>query len=507
MSVNSLTTGLWLPPLDIAALLQGRMIVAMTHTFRNPLQFMLCPLRPDANAVYSLDQYSYSFLRSVPKPIATSENITVTAWAKFGACRIYNKSHDLEALSHHTVWTTGYLQELMQMQHKLFLMTVQVYRFEQPIQLNMRAASSANLGQYIALPDAFSNRNASPVIAQSTFARRQQQLFDFTPPSHPELAVLQADLATLRENGLGAMLLDRDLRYLLGWSRLEETQLCNSDLVWIRKIARLGHSIDTYSFVRVVNRALTRLGFHTVEASATENAISALGSEAVPLDINFQAPFALIGDCRACYFASDAMPERLKQLGKRCLTATAFAQAVKVVFAARPMTVHANEAAIENGINIMRPETLQRLTELQVQHPGSIDLLKLKPCLSASPFGEDADDKVNHFIDGIVQQLAVRAELISAVKTCLNETGEKRVGADAVFFLYAADATQKGLPQLSRMEVQEALIELSSPLAGYLGREKDRETEDIANSACGDRFYFLRELHIEHSSLSKETFS
>ena len=54
----------------------------------------------------------------------------------------------------------------------------------------------------------------------------------------------------------------------------------------------------------------------------------------------------------------------------------------------------------------------------------------------------------------------------------------------------AYDASKPPKPIFSSQEFHEILIELSSPLAGYLGRDK-------GNGGTGDRFYYLRDLPIE----------
>ena len=508
MGINSLDTGLCLPALDIMALLQGRMIVALSQTFRNPLQFLLCPIESDESSLQLAERYRPSFLRGLPEARVKPKSAVMTAraWAQLGTCRIYYKSHDLEALSQLTVWTPGYLQELVQMQHKLFLMSLQVYRFERPVHLPMQPLSSDRVGQYVQLPAPISNRDSLPVVNQGAFTSRQRQLFDLSPPPHPELESLQSELVKVRESGLGGMSLDRDLRYFLGWSRLEETQLYDSDLVWIRKISELSRMGKEAGFTQVASQGLEKLGFcHQRDDISVllraERGLQAADSATSSPVINCIAPYRLIGECliNPAEAMFDGAIERLQQLGQTCLSEFEFEQAIKVIFSAHPLSVSAETTAITNGVNIMRPETLQRLTELQSQHPGSIDLLKLKPCLQAAPFGENADGKVNQFVDDILQELAVRAALIRAVKDCLHNTGEGSVGTDAVFFLYTARAEQLQLPQLNRIEVQETLIELSSPLAGYLGRVDDLEA--LANRRS-HRFYFLRELHIEHSSLA-----
>ena len=479
------------------------MIVATSHTFRNPLQFVLCSAASPKGDIYARHRYRPSFLRSVKADFNDKDphQTTLWAWAKFGGCRIYNQLSDLEALSKLTVWKTEYLAELIERQHKLFLMTLRVYRFEQPVTMTMTSVNEDKIGHYVRLPSAPTSRSSEAIISKTAFVKRKQHLIALVPPLHPELEDFQAELVQLRESSLGAMSLDRDLRYFLGWSRTDQTKLDDSDLVWIKQIAQTGNSSDGDAFEKLTRKSLMKLGF----SNSNTNPKASLNQEATGgaggLDVYCEVPYPLVGECKASQYGSipNSVTAQLIHLGNTHLPAGTFEQSIKVLFVAGSLTSHAKQAAIGNNINVMRPETLQRLTELQAQHPGSIDLYKLKPCLQVAPFGDEADAKVNLFVDNILQQLEVRAELIRAVKNCLQNTGEASVGTDAVFFVYNASASHTKLPQLKRPEVHETLIELSSPLAGYLGRVDDI---DALADRRSQRFYFLRELHLEHDALS-----
>jgi hypothetical protein len=56
-------------------------------------------------------------------------------------------------------------------------------------------------------------------------------------------------------------------------------------------------------------------------------------------------------------------------------------------------------------MNVLRPETLQKLVEIKAKYQGAIDLIDLKPYLENSPFGEEADDKINEYIKSTMQKL------------------------------------------------------------------------------------------------------
>jgi hypothetical protein len=72
------------------------------------------------------------------------------------------------------------------------------------------------------------------------------------------------------------------------------------------------------------------------------------------------------------------------------------------------------------------------------------------------------------------------------VKDYLEKTGFEKVSLHAFHGAYAI--SNPPVP-LKTNALQEILIELSSPLTGYLGRNKGRDGSD--------RFYFLRDLPID----------
>jgi hypothetical protein len=72
------------------------------------------------------------------------------------------------------------------------------------------------------------------------------------------------------------------------------------------------------------------------------------------------------------------------------------------------------------------------------------------------------------------------------VKNYLEKTGFERVSVHALHGAYAISNP----PQPLKPEaLHEILVELSSPLTGYLGRKK--------GSDGSDRFYYLRDLKVD----------
>ncbi len=527
MRETLISTALCLPALDIEALFQGRMIVAMSASFHNPAKILLCAVQPDPDSAAPEERYSDDFLNAVSSNRAQMRSPTTTglpttalpttllstyAWAEAGACRVYNVPSDLAAIAKLTAWSESYLKTLVQTRYRIFLLPLRVYRFTRPIELASPPVTADKAGYYVDLSIPVSTEDAGPVLDSESFEKRQQQLFDLVPPLHSELEAFQTALVSMRESSLGAMSLDRDLRYFLGWSCAQETYLYDSDLVWIQQIAQTGLHKSSYDFKVLACQSLSKLGFsnfaHNPEEStvsaddltdgltihSTDNAIADRSQSTV---FFCDQPYALIGKCKAGARGrvASALTVRLIHFGQAYLSPLQYERSVKLIVAAGAPNNLATQAAQENQMNVIHPNTLQRLTELQAQHPGSIDLLKLKPCLQAAPFGEAADAKINQFIDDILQQLARRAALIRVVKRCLINVNEESVAVADIYAVCEASESNEALEHVTQAEIYEILIELSSPLVGCLGRLKDNEGRD--------RFYFLRELHIDLGSLSK----
>jgi hypothetical protein len=305
---------------------------------------------------------------------------------------------------------------------------------------------------------------------------------------HPELEELQSAIAQLSVRHPAAEELDQDIRIFLGWATNQTANRLDLDLVWIQKIAEVGNSSDGQEFEKLVRRSFIKLGFtnsnRNLKASLAPNATGGAGG----IDFYCEKPYPVVGECKASKKESvpNSVTAQLIHLGHTHLGKAEFDRAIKLIVAAGPLTAPARQAAIENQMNVIRPETLQRLVELKANYEGAIDLSKLKRCLQQAPFGL-ADDKVNSAIDKISQDIKLRSHLVQLVKKQIENTGDESVGVDSLHGAYV----YSNPPQpLKREEMHEILIELSSPLTGYVGRIKG---DDWGR----DRFYFLRDLKVD----------
>jgi hypothetical protein len=259
-----------------------------------------------------------------------------------------------------------------------------------------------------------------------------------------------------------------------------------TEQLWIQEIAKVGNSSDGHAFEKLVRKSLIELGFtnsnRKPETSLDPNATGGAGG----LDFYCEAPYPVVGECKATKSEKvpDGTPAQLIKLGLKHLQEQ-YHRCIKLIVAAGELTPAAQLTAVGNKINIIRPETLQSLVELQAQHKGSIDLLKLKHCLQQEPFGL-ADDKINSCINKIKQNIKLRADIVQLVKTYLKNTGNERVSVHSLYGAYAISSPSQALKPEA---LHEILVELSSPLTGYLGRTKGKDGSD--------RFYFLRDLQVD----------
>jgi hypothetical protein len=236
---------------------------------------------------------------------------------------------------------------------------------------------------------------------------------------------------------------------------------------------------------------LIKLGFKNTnskpEASLDYEATGGAGG----LDFYCDFPYQLVGECKATQ--SEKVPDgtaaQLIKLGYKHLQEK-FDNCVKLIVAAGELTKDALKTCIGNKINVITPETLQSLVEFQSRYSIPIDLLKLKECLQNS-YGL-ADTKIQQYIADIRKNLEVRSHIVESVKQ-LGEAKQKGRETVEIRVQYNAVFVKEQILQLDDESVHELLIELSSPLTGYLGRIKGTDWRS-------DRFYFLRDLPVTNIS-------
>ncbi len=477
-----INTAFPLPAPDIEALLEGRTIAAIPGIFINPgRQFALYPADTSMNVLPTEQYYRSNFLPTAQRTLAEldSETVLIKAWARCELCQVLDKTNSLDILSQLTVWTKEALQETLSKRGNTFLAYLRVYRLPQPIEIPMQPTQ-----RFFSLPHPLTVTEARPVLGNLFFEQRCRQMREPKPPLHPELEDLQGAIAQLAKYNLAAKELDYDIKTLLGWSGYKPVQSISPSLVWIQTIARVGNSSDRDWLKTLVHKSLRELGFTNANPNPQPSLELEATDTAERFDFYYEAPYPVVGACQGS--TPEAVPNHLSDLLINLGNAQ-FNHSVKIIFAPGSLTKSDHKTAVENQMNVIRPETLQRLVELKAQHQGAINLLELKPCLQQAPFGEEADAKVNRYIDKVRQDLKMRSHLVALVKNYLHNAGLRDTTVDAIYDMYTASP----LPQsLTSEQMHQILIELSSPLTGYLGRIQGSDWRS-------DRFYFLRDLQVD----------
>jgi hypothetical protein len=464
-----------LPADDVKALQEGRTIAAL----------------PIAQI-----QKGWSFIL-YPHPESEFHNdVKLETWVTCQNFRMIHEAEQLLTLSSLTLWSQSKLEKLFEERGHLALALFKAYQLSEPIVIPANIDFGVKPGKFAGI-SAFRQpiqiAEVLPILSETVLSNRRQQMINFRPPEHPEIEVLQSMITLYSQSHPCATVLDNELKAFLGWADPEKTITSTSK--WIKEITTSGNSSDGDLFEKCVRQSFIHLGFtNTLNNPKTSLDPDAAGG-AGGIDFYCELPYPIVGECKASKSLKvndnkDGAPFQLIKLGQKYLQAEGFNSAIKIIMAPGELTNDANLTAIGNQMNIMRPETLQRLVELKTAHPGSIDLLELKPCLENAPFGTDADKKIHEFIDRIEQRIKLRSYIIQSVKA-LKDDGDAYVSASTVrtHFNTAFSGTLK-MRLDNPEEAHDLLVELSSPLTGYLGRKKCAETWK------GDRFYFLRELQI-----------
>ncbi len=502
---------LCLPSPDVEALIQGRIIAAMPRKFINPGQtFALYPADISLNLLPPEQYYRSSFLPIVenaiaqinsqgvlmqPKqlsliadqeqlqlPLLASEAVLIKAWAKCELCQIVNEYESLKALSQLSIWTTEALEQILSQRPHIFLAYLRVYLLPKPFEIPTQPQNR----HFVPLPKSQTVSNAKPVLSDRIFNIRQHQLQNLQPPLHPQLEELQSALISLATTNPAAKQLEQDINVFLGWSSEEFVKQTDLDLAWINDIAKLGdrsrkedEGKSNYQagteFEKIVRDSLEFLGF-SIDYSHKGGAGG--------LDLFCSKPYPLFGECKAGKKIPNDTAVQLLNLGT-LRRPDLFNQATKLIIGPGEPTNQLKDAAKLHGMAIINPQTLEKLIKLQSNYRNSVDLFKLKEYLKAG----QSDEEVEKYINQVYTEIKLRSQIVQALKELSEQDNENSKTTHNHFTVTEIrahyNATQK--PKLTDEIVHDLVIELSSPLTGYLGRIQGKDW-------TSDRFYFLRDL-------------
>lgn len=498
MSIQ-IMNGIQLPAFDVEMLALGKLIVVPFKQFQpEGKASWLYPCQQLPNNL-SLEEYYQ------PEYLAKARN----SWAKYSTYPIHLKfwarceyqwrinpeqKDILPKIAQSTIWNLSALENIFQQQKVLKLLILRVYHLSKPCIVN--TPTDTGSFYWTKSEDIISNANEKDiaVVSDSSFSQRKKLILSGNISPYQNIEALQFQCENISETNRDIEKLNHDIKQFLGWYSVPPMPKLDKSLDWIKNIANVGNSSDGNEFERLVRKSFVEVGFSSYNTNSKANLDPDKLGGAGGLDFYCEYPYRVVGECKATATekVSDGTASQLSKLGYKHLQQE-YNNCIKIIMAAGKLTKDAEETAKGNQMNVIRPETLQRLVELKAKHPGSIDLLNLKPYLEKEPFGEASNDKINEYIDKVEKEIKLRSHIIQLVKRHLEKTGatgakDAQVGDLCIAYLYdhPHDHPRQNLEE---RELYNILIELSSPLTGYLGRIK----EDFWKK---DRFYYLRDLPI-----------
>lgn len=446
MTTASISVAFRVSSQEEEALVEGRSLTIMPLRFmRFGQQFALYPDRPEQS---------------------TSEKVLIRAWARCELCQNLYESKSVDILAQLLNLSSEELSKIFSERGHIFLAYLRVYLLPQPLEIPVNPE-----GQFIPLPQTFYFSDSSPVLDDYTFTKLKYHLENLEPPEPLDIQIEK-------------ILEEAELQYKLDSEK---------ELAWIDKIAKVGNSSGGHEFEKLVRKSFIALGF----SNSNTNPKASLDPEATGgaggIDLCCEHPYPVVGECKAS--ANGSIPtevcSQLTYLGQGHFPKY-YEKAIKIIIAAGSLNSHSNPIAVNSKMNVIRPETLEKLVKLKTNYAGSINLWKLKDCLKKEPFGEEANSKLVEFIETcereIKLEINLRSQVIQTVKE--EQEGQESVSVTEIRATYNAKYVTSPNFRLDDQSMKEILIELSSPLVGYLGRVEE-------NGKKVDRFYFLRDLPIE----------
>jgi hypothetical protein len=435
-STITLETALCVSFLDIEALALGH----TTHILPLvPIQkswaFVLCPYVPSPCTFQERKYFPnlpLDSLETSPQP-----TLTLQLYGICEDCQILQTPEEIQALALAQQWHLPSLLERFEIHDTLLVATVRVYPLPNPI-----ATSYQTQGNLI------------PPKKQGKFIGLRELNLDRPLKVLADRPILAPEIFEQKAMGYG----------------------------WINTIAPLGHYTgatddsapkNTYQigtdFENVVRTSWEFLGF-----TLDPNRKGGAGN----LDFYCTAPYAIFGECKAGKSLPNSTVEQLIRLaGTHGSIDQDFHQAVKVILGGGQPTSHLLQAAHQWKVSIMKPETLAKLVQFQAQYPRAINPMGLRATFIPGP----VDQEVDRYLEQLRSQLMQRQEIIDFVKTYLEKTQKESASLEELYAVYSFQYAS-----MEKVMFHEILMELSSLLTGYLGRNP--------NPHGSPSFYFVQDL-------------
>jgi hypothetical protein len=246
---------------------------------------------------------------------------------------------------------------------------------------------------------------------------------------------------------------------------------------------RLAHSSQGAAFEEATRQCLVALGF-TLDADF----------QGQPGEIDFVTvtPFYVFGECQASggQNVSVAIVDKLMRHRRRYLLERSMqvpAGDCKLVVSEFATQQLSQDAASE-GVAILRPSQLAALLKLKREYPGSVHPYNIR-----SIFGGEGDvsGAVANFVDSTREEIEKRVGIIEVLK---NDRFKPRAGGTSRDPGWIQARVETELEShIALSEIEDILRELTSPLVGCVGVERD--------SKGRFRYFYIRDYDFQVASV------
>jgi len=417
--------------------------------------------------------------------------IQITAWGRCEKHWHINPAQKrlLPKIAKSTIWNFSALEQIFEQYQVLKLLIVRVYRLSSPCSVNVPPSPTLFYSPQPEDVMTGGSESDTPVVSEASFNRRKDLLLAGKVYPHTDLEALQFQVEQILSDKPVVKQLNHDIKQFLGWTSDVPIKQPDPDVAWINDIVALGdRSIEQDTgksnyqagtdFEKIARRSLEFLRFKVEDAYE---------GGAGGLDWFCSKPYPIVGECKAGKLIPSGTVEELIKLGGKHLGADQFLNSAKLIVGPGKLGRDVPQAARNWRISIINAMTLQKLVELESKYPGSVNLMELKRYLEPGQI----DNRIGEYIETVQKELKLREQIVKAVNQLKEEQNREQVTAIEVCILYNSRLRQdSGYSTLADELVHDLLIELSSPLTGYVGRIKGSDWRS-------DRFYFLRDLQVE----------